>query len=126
MIALALVVALVPLKFPGILVKGGFVTPSRNIACNVGPLGKGGAPAIGCSLFSASSPQGTATWWMAATGRAHFAYAKADPATDFRTLRYGWKYSWRGLACVSARDGLTCRNKSKHGFFLSRQKQRIF
>ena len=41
-------------KFPGLLVEGGFMTPSGNIACNVGLLGPGthGPRAIGCAVYS--------------------------------------------------------------------------
>ena len=39
-------------KFPGLLVQGGFETPSGNIACNIGRLGPGakGPLAIGCAV----------------------------------------------------------------------------
>jgi hypothetical protein len=42
-------------------------------------------------------------------------------------LGYGktWKQS-DGLHCTSAFKGLTCRNKSGHGFFLSRAHWRKF
>lgn len=43
------------------------------------------------------------------------------------TLRYG--RTWRklgGFSCTSRKKGLTCRNKSGHGFFLSRQRSRRF
>ena len=125
---LAIALAFVPAKFPGLLVKGGFETPSGNIACNVGRIGPGtnGARAIACAVFSTENRKGIKTWWMKTTGKAQAAYAQANPATDYPKLAYGKKYSWQGINCKSAKAGLTCTNKSGHGFFLSKQSQRIF
>jgi len=41
-------------------------------------------------------------------------------------LSYGKTWSGGGIRCTSALAGLTCRNKSGHGFFLSREKWRRF
>jgi hypothetical protein len=41
-------------------------------------------------------------------------------------LGYGESLSVGGVRCASAMTGLTCRNKSGHGFFLSREKWRSF
>jgi hypothetical protein len=41
-------------------------------------------------------------------------------------LGYGQTWSGGGLRCTSALTGLTCRNKSGHGFFLSRESWRMF
>jgi hypothetical protein len=125
----ALAFAVPGATFPGLLVQGGFETPSRNIACNVGRLGPGtaGPLAIGCAVYSRTSPsRGLATWWMRTTGRAQLGYILADPATDYPKLAYGRRYAWHGVTCASASTGLTCRNRSGHGFFLSRERQRIF
>jgi hypothetical protein len=125
---LALALVLPGAKFPGLLVQGGFMTPSGNIACNIGKLGPGthGPPAIGCAMYSKTTRAGIATWWMRTTGPAFFGYIQANPATDYPKLAYGRSYSWRGIRCTSAATGLTCRNPSGHGFFLSRQRQRVF
>jgi hypothetical protein len=37
-----------------------------------------------------------------------------------RALRYGTKWSRGGFTCTSKKVGLRCRNRSGHGFFLSR------
>ena len=124
----ALAIALPGATFPGILVQGGFMTPSGNIACNVGKLGqRSNAPlGIGCALYSKrDSRQAIATWWMRTGGPAAFAYVVADPASDYPRLAYGKAYAWHGIRCTSAATGLTCRNTSGHGFFLSRARQRI-
>jgi hypothetical protein len=38
-----------------------------------------------------------------------------------RTIRFG-----RRIACTARRSGLTCRNRDGHGFFLSRERVRLF
>jgi hypothetical protein len=45
-----------------------------------------------------------------------------DTAVDKRAkvLRYGSKWSRGGFTCASRRTGLRCRNRSGHGWFLSR------
>jgi Family of unknown function (DUF6636) len=43
-----------------------------------------------------------------------------------RVLGYGTTWSGGGLRCTSAVNGLICRNKSGHGFFLSRERWRAF
>lgn len=127
-VLVALLLALPGATFPGLLVQGGFLTPSGNIACNVGPLGPGthGPPAIACALYSKTTRNGIATYWMRTTGPAQFAHVQANAATDYPKLAYGRSFSWRGIRCSSAATGLTCRNRSGHGFFLSRERQRIF
>ena len=41
-------------------------------------------------------------------------------------LSYGRTWSGVGIRCTSAATGLTCRNQSGHGFFLSRERWRAF
>ena len=125
----ALALALTPsATFPGLLVQGGFMTPSGNIACNIGRLGPGtkGPLAIGCAVYSKTDKRGIATWWMRTAGPAQSGYIQANPATDYPKLAYGRSYAWHGIRCSSAATGLTCRNQSGHGFFLSRARQRVF
>jgi len=43
-----------------------------------------------------------------------------------QVLRYGKNWSWRGMSCSSAFKGLACRNKSGHGFFISRADTHLF
>ena len=47
-----------------------------------------------------------------------------DP--DARVLRYGSAFRRDGFRCVSRRDGLRCTSPSAHGFFLSRDRWRVF
>jgi hypothetical protein len=127
-VLLALALVLPGAKFPGLFPQGGFLTPSGNIACNVGRLGTTTRSpfGIGCAVFSKTTAAGIGTWWMHTTGPAVSGFIQANPATDYPKLGYGHVYSWRGIRCVSATTGLTCRNSSRHGFFLSRERQRVF
>ncbi|MGH2447275.1 MAG: DUF6636 domain-containing protein [Chloroflexota bacterium] len=43
-----------------------------------------------------------------------------------RVLRYGATWHWGPFTCASRVRGLTCTNRAGHGFFLSRQRYRIF
>jgi hypothetical protein len=43
-----------------------------------------------------------------------------------KVLRYGKTWRHGSMRCTSTKKGLTCRNKSKHGFFLSRERSRFF
>ena len=47
-----------------------------------------------------------------------------DPSS--RVLQYGQTFRHDGLACTSRFYGLTCTNRSGHGFFMSRQSWRVF
>jgi hypothetical protein len=109
----------------------GFRTPSRNIACEVdehaavGPFK--GQRTLFCVVFSASSAtRGQRTWLMRTTGRARVAWVVGNIATEVPVLAYGRSWSFEGYRCGSRRSGLTCRNQSRHGFFLSKQVRRTF
>lgn len=103
---------------------GAFQTPSHNIACEADSIQ--GRVTLGCVLFSADGPRGQKTWSMLSRGRATVHYVQANIATEVPVLRYGKTWALRGFTCTSRRTGLTCRNLSRHGFFLSRSRQRIF
>jgi hypothetical protein len=47
-----------------------------------------------------------------------------DPRS--RLLRYGQTFRRGGFVCVSHRTGLTCTNRTGHGWFLSRESSRLF
>jgi len=109
------------------IVQTGFLTPSGNIACNAGhPPGSSRAP-LTCTVFSAASPtRGRKLWSMYAAGGVRVGFIVGNAATDLPRLGYGRTWRWRGFACSSAATGLTCRNTSRHGFVLSRERQRVF
>jgi hypothetical protein len=106
-----------------------FRTPSANIGCGYssGP----GAASLRCDILSGlkprpPKPRGCDLDWgfgyeLSPTGRAQTVCA-GDTAVDRRAkvLRYGQKWSRSGFTCASSVAGLRCRNRSGHGFFLSR------
>ncbi len=97
----------------------GFQTPSRNIVCN------GLASGIDCVVFSAS-PTCQRTWSLKRLGRVALHCDYSNIGTDVPVLHYGRSLTRSGMRCVSSRRGLTCTNAVRHGFFLSRESQRVF
>ena len=115
---------------------GFFQTPSRNILCgysynaskaNVGCVVKSGLNPQPAPRHPGSSPPLTVA--LRTTGRA-FVTDETCPGEDApetpyvgsgiaKVLAYGTTWSGGGLRCTSAETGLTCRNKSGHGFFLT-------
>ncbi len=64
---------------------------------------------------------------MNVTGRASRVCAGdtvADPKNP--VVAYGIAWTRAGITCFSAPTGLTCTNRSKHGFTLSRAAQKLF
>ena len=110
---------------PTPIVQTGFVTPSGNIVCNAGT--NSGKKLLACTLISSGTPhKGNKVWAMFVRGGVQVGFVMGDPATDYPKLAYGRTWTWHGFRCQSARTGLTCRNRSGHGFFLSRASQRLF
>jgi hypothetical protein len=106
----------------------GFRLPSGNIACLDTPGG------LRCDILSGLKPEPRRAceldWtgtWLAHKGRAS-AVCAGDTVFDprARVLPYGTTWRRNGLTCDSRRTGLTCRNRAGHGFFLSRQRWRLF
>ena len=64
---------------------------------------------------------------MAKRGRAH-PLCISDSVFDRRAkvLRYGTTRHFGPFTCTSRRTGLTCTNRSGHGWALSRENQRVF
>jgi hypothetical protein len=121
---------------------GGFRTPSGNIYCNYYGFG-GYPPFLFCSIRSGIKPPPprkgpgcTRAFWtvLHGTGRAAWGGstcpghdAPEGPHRELakKVLRYGQSWSWNGMHCKSAFAGLTCRNKSGRGFFMSRTRTRL-
>ena len=114
-----------------------FRTPSGNIGCQYWPADSaaGLAASLRCDIRSGLRPEPSAVCeldWvgveLSAKGRGH-AMCAGDTAfvPTMRALAYG--KSWRaptGITCTSRTEGLTCRNRLGHGFFLSRERWRVF
>lgn len=84
-------------------------------------------PAAGCGRDETYSGN---VVYLAATGAARTVACLGDcgplcePASP--VLPYGQTWDGGPVTCTSAYTGFTCRNKSGHGFFLSRQSWRLF
>jgi hypothetical protein len=110
---------------PTPVVETGFLTPSGNIACNAGPYR--GRSVLACTVFSAASPtRGQKIWAMHVYGRVVVGFLRSNAATDLPRLRYGHTWRWHAIRCRSERRALTCTNRSRHGYVLSRGRQRVF
>lgn len=108
----------------------GFRTPSRNIGCLYAAQGR----VLRCDIRSGLRPEPTRRceldWTgltLTATGRAAPTCA-GDTAFDPRTPILGYGRTWRrsGISCLSQRTGLRCTNARGHGFFLARERWRVF
>lgn len=125
------------------LASGYFKTPSGNIICFwvAGP--DADPPLVVCGIKSKLKPAPPRRQCkeggyagdrvvLLATGRTQVSSCAGDPGpflgyqVGARVLGYGKTWSGSGLRCTSATAGLTCRNRSAHGFFLSRERWRVF
>jgi hypothetical protein len=113
---------------------GFFRMPSNNIACGYFPRSGRQQTTLRCDILSGLRPEPRRACqgdWTGAsmrlTGRAA-ATCAGDTVYDprARILSYGSSWKRAGLVCVSRRTGLTCTNRSRHGFFLSRERWRVF
>ncbi len=125
---------------------GFFKLPSGNVVCGYGFGSKIPRAFVGCRIKSGLKPPPrpkkagcftTNDVFLGATGRTTTGrtICPGEPEGDAgvlafehlaRALGYGKTWSGGGLSCASAFTGLTCRNKSGHGFFLSRERWRAF
>lgn len=93
-----------------------FQTPSRNIVCLYFA-----GPRLRCDVRSLNDTAFTLDRRHRGR-RVHV--TDAVPAGP--VLRYGRSLTLGPFNCSSRRSGLTCRSSSRHGFFLSRARQRVF
>lgn len=122
---------------------GYFKTPSGNIVCyHFVRFSPSKEASVGCGIKSGLVPApprrpcqegGYAgdRVYLNGTGRVGVPTCAGDPGalvgeSRARVLGYGKTWSGGGIRCTSAVAGLTCRNKSGHGFFLSREHWRSF
>jgi hypothetical protein len=134
-----------PPSAPGKFKYGYFRTPSGNIHCDWG-YGGAGRPWVRCGIESGLKPPPPSRgpgchqrpWYsMHPTGPSELGPSicpgenEGDPGPftagpRAKLLPYGKSWSAVGMRCTSAFEGLTCRNKSGHGWFLSRAGSRRF
>jgi hypothetical protein len=119
-----------------------FKTPSHNIVCMFAGGLADTKPFVVCAIKSGLKPPPPKTRCregdptnqfvdLEQTGKATEPSCAGDPGplvgeNQARVLGYGHTFERKGLRCTSATNGLTCRNKSHHGFFLSRAHSRRF
>lgn len=101
-----------------------FKTPSGNIICGTGPQALRGA--VSCTVLFEGDARGQKVWAMRRRGNVRVFFSMTNAPVEERVLRYGQTYRGFGVRCVSRLRGLTRRNRSRHGFFLSRDRQRAF
>jgi hypothetical protein len=107
-----------------------FQMPSRNIGC----LYHRASAVLRCDILSGLRPEPRRRCELDWTGIAISARGRAipqcagDTAYDRRApvLRYGSGWRRGGITCRSARDGLRCVNRAGHGFFLARERWRVY
>jgi hypothetical protein len=134
-----------PQPVEGTFKYGYFRTPSGNIHCDWGYGGNSRAW-VRCGIRSGLKPPPPSRgpgceqrpWFeMNPTGRPRLGPSicpgedegDAGPFSGGQTAKVlGYGRSWIGarMRCASAFDGLTCRNASGHGWFLSRTRSRMF
>jgi hypothetical protein len=113
-----------------------FKTPSGNIGCAYSKLA-GEKAGLRCEILSGLKPRPPkpktchAEWGravgMTPTGKAS-RFCISDTVIDpgARVLAYGKTWKRSGFSCTSRTTGLTCKNTSGHGWFMSRALSRLF
>jgi hypothetical protein len=119
----------------------GFSTPSKNIGCVYARFSaQPNAPALPAELRcdigdglhpKPAKPAGCNLDWgdslaMRKTGHVHVVCHGDTALGNKQILAYGKTWRHDGFTCTSRITGLTCTNLSHRGFFLSRQRSRIF
>ncbi len=122
----ALVLALgVAVAFPAVASADVFFkTPSGNVLCQQAT----SSHLVTCSVVSTLNERGFLVFGIRRTGRTSRQRMKTNAAFEVPVLRYGKQKRLLGgaVVCTSRRSGLTCRNRSRRGFVLSKQQQRRF
>ncbi len=118
----------------------GFRSPSGNIKCSYNPKGLGSAgftPVLKCSLDHADyglrlQRRCEAGDWHGFTmtpSRKPMIFCPGGASGDrpvYRTLAYGQRWQRGPFTCTSRVTGATCRNRTGHGLFISRQAYRTW
>ena len=111
-----------------------FHSPSGNIQCAIST---GDYAGVRCDMseltpsFTKAPPDCEFDWGSSfavdAKGKGYLACVSDAVANDEGLeLGYGKSISLDGFTCKSEKSGLTCTNKSGHGFSISKAKQRLF
>lgn len=108
-----------------------FQSPSRNIGCYLAP-GQARCDALKRE-WTIPRPAGCPAdldYGFGATltsrGRGRSVCAGDSALSSGPILRYGKSISRFGFKCTSSTAGMRCRNRAGHGFFLSRQRYKLY
>lgn len=113
-----------------------FVMPSHNIYCGLIEIDS--QKFLRCEIRSSLNPLPPQPYhdfcefdWGAGLllpeyGKPHILCISDTIASDDYTLAYGSTWHYDGFTCASNRNGLTCTNPHGNGFFLSRERWRVF
>ncbi len=129
-LAVLLVIRLGLQSEPALAAGFAFQTPSKNIGC------LGGSGGLRCDIGQKDwqSPRRPKSCHLAygdslamsATGRPEWTCHGDTVRHEGSILPYGTTARFGAFTCISRSIGLTCTNRSGHGFFLSRQSYRLF
>src|ERR1019366_5987595 len=115
----------------------GFKTPTSNIYCQQTD-GDDVATLLRCEIREINrvppQPRASAcydwghTFAMLEDGQSYYECDEPDSVVneDLLTLSYGSIWRRAGFTCKSEQTGLACGNSRRHGFFLSKNAQRLF
>ena len=132
--AVLVVIAALALAAPAQAVLIQFRTPSSNIGCIYSSEPGNGGPYLRCDILSGLKPKPARRCTLDLTGfemrpRGRSTVVCAgDTAVNrrARAVRYGTTWARGGFTCSSKKAGLRCRNRTGHGFFLSRARSYRF
>ncbi|MGJ4856900.1 DUF6636 domain-containing protein [Labrys sp. La1] len=104
-----------------------FAMPSGNISCRFIPQSEGEGASAGLELPTLScerEKQSPARIILGPSGKGAIYKDISDPFCCDGDTTVGYGQTWENgpFKCVSAEDGLTCRRRDGHGFFISRAK----
>jgi hypothetical protein len=105
-----------------------FSTPSGRVACEYRRYRN--PPAgyrVTCTTYEGTI-DGQATWYVRPRGRARADLIQGNfPSEQLPRARYGVTYRYHGIRCRMHRTrGISCWNRSGHGFRVSRERQTTF
>jgi hypothetical protein len=101
-------------------------SPSGNIHCYLSSSGTAQCWVLSAKCRGYEGATYAYSWAMDATRRPS-RFCPGDFVRGTRVLGYGQSITKGGNRCVSRQAGVTCtRLSTGHGFFLSRERQRIF
>lgn len=107
-----------------------FRTPSGNILCEAWTYK--GRTGVGCVVLSERVPrpyrQGRDyhLWTLDSGIGVLDDYTRWKPHSTYSVLRYGRTFTRGAVSCDSRVTGLRCTSRGGHGYFLSRQRQRVW